>query len=444
MLIYEGDELVLHYEAGDTDYIVITFQGAHHTDTALTSFFADTPLKKNRITALGVTTKVDHWYISPDTEKIVTLIEEIATDYQQRILIGPSMGGHAAIAFSKRLKATSVFSCAPKWSLDSNECDVLQYYVDQNFRPGMEGMGLRQEQTSGQIFITYDPEHGVDAYHIQKISAHLKDAVFIKTFYSGHVVFDHLSGSANLLALVNALCSKEAITDVPRAVSKIRRSHYNNIIKRLERSTPHHPLISMSLIENYITQKNSLKEKPEILSETRKVLASLYWNNYENTAQAFTRRIALLIVTETYVPTVSAMPPKEIGLQRIMTFHGTILCYDIQNKNLTCQDAFIPDKAAQSVLRSPENYLCISLHGQILYLTQENNNLALTYDLQKENALKLLPFDPSHVQNKKLYRHKTGFLIQTQQGYVCASPTAEVTLNSPNCLEWESYLCIPH
>ncbi|MFT8719431.1 MAG: hypothetical protein ABF824_08590, partial [Acetobacter sp.] len=249
MLVYEGDELVLHYEAGDTDYIVITFQGAHRTETASTAFFADVPLKKNRITAIGVTAKVDHWYISPDTEKILTLIEEIASDYQQRILIGLSMGGYAAIAFSKRLKATRVFSCAPKWSLDPNECDVPQNYVEQNFRPGMEGMGLRQEQTSGQIFITYDPGHEIDTYHVQKIAAHLKDAFFIKTFYTGHIVFDHLSGSANFLALVNALCSNEASTEVLRTVSKIRRFHYNNLINRLERSIYTHPIMSMYSIE---------------------------------------------------------------------------------------------------------------------------------------------------------------------------------------------------
>ncbi|MFT8720477.1 hypothetical protein, partial [Acetobacter sp.] len=187
-----------------------------------------------------------------------------------------------------------------------------------------------------------------------------------------------------------------------------------------------------------------LKQKPQIILELRKILSSLYWSHYENIAQNFTQRIAMLIATGAHHPIVPAIRPKEMALKRIMTFHGTILSYDIQNKNVTCQDPFVSDKAAHPVLRSPENYLCISLHGQLLYLTQENENLVLSCVLQEENALQLLPFDPSHVHTKKLYRQNAGFMIQTQQGYMCASPTTEVAMNSSNCLEWESYLCIPH
>ncbi|NHN85232.1 hypothetical protein GOB93_11345, partial [Acetobacter musti] len=126
MILYEGEELVVHQAEGDTDYLLVTFVGAWETEHACRTFLAETPVRKNRISCLGITAKVDYWYISPETDHVLSLIRNIAAGYSRIILFGMSMGGHAAIAFSRALNADVVFTGAPKWSLDPEECEICE------------------------------------------------------------------------------------------------------------------------------------------------------------------------------------------------------------------------------------------------------------------------------------------------------------------------------
>ncbi|NHN88538.1 hypothetical protein [Acetobacter conturbans] len=447
MVIFEGQELVLHHVTGDSDYLLVTFEGAWKTHIATTSFLGATPIKKNRINAIGVTAKVDHWYISPETEIILDKINQIARNYKTIILIGLSMGGHAAISFSKQLNATAVFAAAPKWSLDPDECDIPGEYVERNFRSGMERMGLRQSQVQGEIFVAYDPAETVDYYHAHKIADAIEAIHLVPTFHTGHLIFDHICGSENFRSLLEVLRSPQGVTELPGTVSKIRRQHPTNIKQRLRKATSSHPCLCKDLYERCLQDEGpSLKTIDNDRELSNRILAALCWHGYMQEASDYLRTVTYFRVTGSFPVPASRSSQIRANVEKILTYHGNLLAYDAENHHFTCQNSFLADNSAIPVLRDPgseRNVLCISLHGQIFYIRETEDGLLLTSEMQDRDILALTIFDPAQTHDKFLYSHHPGYCIRTREGYLCSSPDYTVSLDSPNSLEWESYTCIP-
>lgn len=107
-IVFEGDELVVHYHQAETDYILVTFEGAHEHEHATSAFFGKPVIEKLGISCVGITAKANHWYLSKETKTAQEYTRDITKKFPKVIIIGNSMGGHAALAWSKFLNADTV------------------------------------------------------------------------------------------------------------------------------------------------------------------------------------------------------------------------------------------------------------------------------------------------------------------------------------------------
>lgn len=108
-VIFEGDDLVVHEIAGDSDYAVITFEPAEQCQHATSNFFAEKPLRFNNVKSIGVTAKYSKWYIFNEVDDVITIINNKLHGINNRIVFGYSMGGHPALNWSRRIGAKTVF-----------------------------------------------------------------------------------------------------------------------------------------------------------------------------------------------------------------------------------------------------------------------------------------------------------------------------------------------
>jgi len=75
-VIFEGDDLVVHEIEGDSDYAVITFEQADQGVHATNTFFAEKPLRYNKIQCIGITAKRSEWFISDEVEHVKNLVNQ--------------------------------------------------------------------------------------------------------------------------------------------------------------------------------------------------------------------------------------------------------------------------------------------------------------------------------------------------------------------------------
>ncbi|NHO53365.1 hypothetical protein GOB87_05230 [Acetobacter estunensis] len=358
------------------------------------------------------------------------------------------MGAYAALAFSRRLNADAVLAAVPKWSLDPAEIEIPQHYVDNNLRPGMEGMGLRASQVQGKIFIPYDPGDHIDNIHAHKIAEIVPESQLVPTFYTGHLIFDHIRGSANIKALVDALRSEDSTRRVPAVLSRARRHNSRNIQCRLESGYASHPLLCSQILQRCLCQNDELsraviEDEPLIIRVIAALCRYRYWTNaFDLLTNLINRHL-----TGEHQPSGYIFPFTSPGkLPRIITWHGTILAYAPEQKGFLCQSLIIADNAAIPVLcdTSTDRYLlCIERYGILFYFAETDSGLRLTNNPEDAANLAFTSF-----QNRQLLRTisdtSDSFLsVQTRQGNLCAHPDHVVVMDSPNCLQWEAFALIP-
>lgn len=447
MLVYDGNELVVHYVAGETDYIVITFESAGRSEFATQTFLAEKPILKNKVSAIGVTAKVDHWYISPDTENILTLISLLSARYQKRVVIGYSMGAYAALAFSRRLGASVVFAAAPKWSLDPAECENPESFVKRHFRDGMQKMAISSSHIQGNAFIAYDPYFPQDAYHAQKFREEIPNISFVPIFYARHDIFTSLSGSRNFLLLLNALLDDNCKIELSYVLSKIRRHNVENIKRRIESVIDKNPRACVNFLK--IIFKRSDYVLTNIVSDLNfmaRVISGLCRHMLWAEAGFFQRKMTAFSLTNELVN----IPEKSLWFfgdgSRIITWHGTLLTYDFGGKCFHGRSLFFHDNntiPVRCLSRKGRKFLGILLNGQFFFLVETDAGIVPCLDIKKENSIEIVfPDQVDFIQSRSDMKNFY-FYIRTRQGFVCASPEYHTWNDSKQILPWEIFSFLP-
>lgn len=435
-IIYEGNELVLHHHQGETDYVVVTFVGAHETKNALSTFFAENVLVKNNITAYGVTVKADFWYVCDEAPVVISLLQERLAPYRNVILIGMSMGGHPALAWSRALGATTVLSMCPKYSLDPNECGILQGYVDNHFRPGMEGMAVRKENVSGRIFIALDPGEGHDAYHVHLIEEELKgfDVSLIKMFFAGHLIIRSLSGTQEFGSVIKAL-AYGSNADVVETIVRVRLKNRENVSNKFKRYGTLKPFLVFqglmgTTINKYKKCMGILAEKDTIMpivgallrTGRTKEAAKLHYNLAMN--------ISLREKKNSFVCRDLSTP---LDGAYIMDFHGRIVCFDVISYNFIFCHSIFDTNDAHFLFSEPEGgFLFIVINGQKLYVCEREGHLSVS---ESKNA--------SDLQVRQCDDFNYIYYVKTSLGYMISVPGGGMVLDSQNLKSWEMFFCLP-
>jgi hypothetical protein len=222
-IIYDDDEIRVMWSPGSSDFVLLTF-GDLVNLARDQRFFADVPVKKSEIATIGVMAKRANWYPSDSVHKASGVILDKVSGYETRVTYGGSMGGYAAVKFSRLLGASHVISLCPQWSIDPAECQGTGPGWDY-FIPTMSGMGIRPGDVAGEVFVFSDAFEKLDMFHCQMIIENYPGTHFINVPHVEHGVTMVFAGTVNLLELIDA-CRACDITALRRISRRTRKSHW--------------------------------------------------------------------------------------------------------------------------------------------------------------------------------------------------------------------------
>ena len=238
-IIYDDDEIRVVWSPASSDFVVITF-GDMISQARDQRFFADIPLQRSGVAAIGVMAKRGNWYPSEHLQKASKYILDKIGAYNTRITYGGSMGGYAAVKFSGLLSATHAVALCPQWSIDPAECQGFDPGWGNHFRPAMSGMSIRARDVVGKVFLFVDAFHRRDMFHCVRITENYPGAYLINVPVVEHNVITVFAGTGNLLQLINACrdCDADALRRFSRQVRKKHPVWLRGILRYALRKLP--------------------------------------------------------------------------------------------------------------------------------------------------------------------------------------------------------------
>lgn len=182
MLIFDGADIVVRQRLEpESDLLVFCFSARNSAKRNLMTpgeqiqgpgeaFFV-----KRQIPVILFTARWNHWWQTPEMDRLVDLLEAQGTFQRYRSIVtyGMSMGGYGALMYSKRLHASRVIAVAPQYTLDPKRVPGERRWREdrERYRPHYDDMdaGLI---SSGQVALLYDPLFKADRVHVRLIEQH--------------------------------------------------------------------------------------------------------------------------------------------------------------------------------------------------------------------------------------------------------------------------------
>ena len=327
-IIYEDDELRVIRQAGDGELLLITFSDLVTLADGL-RFFGAVPAAKAGLPAIGFVAKRPSWYPAVFVDTAIQAIAAHLAPYRTRIVYGGSMGGYAALKFSRALMATQVVSLCPQWSIDPDECGGVESGWSSYYQPELQGMGIRGEDVIGQAFVFADLSEPVERFHCSRIQAEAPQTLIVDVPAIGHHVTAAFAGTDNLRELIQATLDG----DVAKARSFAHRA------RRARRARPFR--LEVLVARGYSRHRRlclshmlaSARERPQVLNADPRFLYDALKQTVETAGRdamlgLFSRVQATLQDPErqlrTAVLAALLLDTKVVA----MTHHGTRLVYD--------------------------------------------------------------------------------------------------------------------
>lgn len=245
MLIFENDYYKLYHNKQESEFCVITFTSFDAQERNTNTYFLHSPSKKLNLNTFGIVAKTDCWYMRSEFLEILEILRKNIPSGQKKLLFGSSMGGFAAVKYSKILTADYVLALAPQFSLDRSELDCDSFY-NQFYKEYMRGMKPTLDETSGKIYILYDPSKDhEDETNFLRIQNVIPTVIGIKIFYAGHLVMNSLKGTDNFRKILDALHDEQSLR---RTFHSIRRHNKSNLERLVLSASERHPGMACSCL----------------------------------------------------------------------------------------------------------------------------------------------------------------------------------------------------
>ncbi|MFC0510084.1 hypothetical protein [Asaia spathodeae] len=364
MIVYEGDEIVLHHHKGNSAYTIITFTGINFETVARDFFLLKNVARIRDLDVIGFATKKPNWFLSDEMDEAIRVIDQLLGPDRVRLVFGQSMGGYAALKFSRKLSADYVMALSPKFSIHPDECDIKEEYR-KYLTDKMVNMSIKPGDIGGRPFILSDPKDRVDAYHTHLLHNVSPDIVHVPTFYSGHVVYESLSGSKPISSIIEALSSGEP-DRVRRQVSTQRRRNPANLRNRLFLASPRHArLVALTLVSDQI---DAMKNRMFIFAHTGFVTGIIYQVALRGDhALAVRLKRKLMKHLATQGPSVSfdeVLATNNIAGPLCLDFHERVLYYDPVEKRLTVERLTVRASRLLPVYPGENSLACVTILGE--------------------------------------------------------------------------------
>ncbi|GBR54250.1 hypothetical protein AA106555_1609 [Neokomagataea thailandica NBRC 106555] len=462
MIVLEGRELVLHHHEGETSYCVLTFTARDQVHLAQTTFFGESVFKKHNISAIGLTTKIDNWFINDEMDHFISKIKELSSKYEKIIAIGPSMGAYPAIKYSKFLNIHRILALAPKWTIDPNLIEAQDPAIKDHLLSGnmidifhrvyddtKKGQCIEADDANGNVIICYDPYSNLDKYNVIKLKSlfSFHEVLFP---HCGHIVLDQLYGSENLKNIVHSM-SHDEMEVTCSVITKVRRNHKNRIIKSFEVGNERHPYYCFLMLKKFIQKKKSgykdIISRQYIFSILMDRLIRKNLSSTSTVVELFFRNHWISSVAESKILPVSTEYKKD--LFSIMDFHGARIEYSFIDEIITGNNYFFGSRDFCSKVYAKKIGDIIALvtywDGQIFYLYFNNGKILLTNFSDRNDLLTLSLADKEQSTDESHVNHLVNniYRIKTPHGYAMSSPGGGMIFHSQFELTWESFSLHP-
>jgi len=233
--LHKGDDIeAVFMGVGRRRPLIVTFQ-PRSARGQRDQGFGETFLFDRGYSAVHVMASRNHWYQTREMEPVLTAIEQLATGFPGVITYGSSMGGHAALLFAQRLRATAV-ALSPLYSVDPAIAPFERRY--RRDLPNIPDFCYPSEMIHGVRGCAFYDPLSLDRRHGALIAART-DLKMIALPFSGHPAGPFLVETGQLSTLVLQAFSGHPMHAAERArkrraksstywrmMSKVARRHH--------------------------------------------------------------------------------------------------------------------------------------------------------------------------------------------------------------------------
>ncbi|MBR0558658.1 hypothetical protein [Neokomagataea anthophila] len=344
-------------------------------------------------------------------------------NFSNRILYGGSMGGYAAIKFSRLFSATHVLSLCPQWSLDPDEWDRDDFGFDGHFNASMRGMGIKREDVSGEIYVFTDRFDQNDFNHFLKIKENVSNVHYINVPFVGHDVTTVFAGTSRLLDIVKYFISGDIISLIQ--ISRNARKSFTSYVERVENiAIEKYPrLTAKRIIQNNVFP-GYISLLPVIVSilkkENKLEYAIFLLNKFLEKTPINSCEIDILFSS-------ALMIGKNIV---VMTAHRKILSVDVMSMMLAqCDISY----------REWEFPILLDPYNKTYLMSKINSSSVVVHEIN-ENKISLsrgvygvsLKVDLLPAEGNK-------FHMKYNDLYLCAEPSGVIGFNRTHPAAWEEF-----
>lgn len=200
-VVFEDEQIQVIYRPGSTDYTLVTFTELGFTPGS-GQYWARAVCEKRDIACIAFCAKLPNWYPAASMSAAAVIVAEL----KLRVLIGygTSMGGYAALKYSRLLGLQGAIACCPQISINP-ALIVGQPQYTTHFRPELHaGMEITSGDLSGNAVVVHDPFFKEDVQHIELLHGSCPGLFTeVRACFMGH----HVPGALRSWELLEALIS---------------------------------------------------------------------------------------------------------------------------------------------------------------------------------------------------------------------------------------------
>lgn len=234
-IIFEDDHIRAIYLKGTSNTLVVSF-GDLITRAKGTLINAEKSLSKYDYAVIGVMPKQKSWFPAESMQALMLELAPILQQFQRIVGYGGSMGGYAAIKYSKLLGLSRVIAMVPQYSIDPEEVEDRRYsdFYDIDLHTDMR-IQAQDLATDCEYIVIYDPYFDHDREHYLKIQAVIPASALhtLHLPYTGHDVIAVLASSALLHDFIEREFEPTYFYKQMREVKKNSKFYYRSVIARL-------------------------------------------------------------------------------------------------------------------------------------------------------------------------------------------------------------------
>jgi tetratricopeptide (TPR) repeat protein len=155
--------------APESPLLVVTFSNWDQTPSFASGRGWSAQVLRRSVNNIHIACAGNDWYQYPELDDLPRICADLIAKHPEVVTYGASMGGYAALAFSKVLSAKRVVAIAPQISIDRARCPWEARWPDEARRIAFirDDMASQLSRTA-EIFVLYDPL-GEDRRHVDEL-----------------------------------------------------------------------------------------------------------------------------------------------------------------------------------------------------------------------------------------------------------------------------------